>query len=115
MTKVHAMFHLVSAPQCVTNAEGRPYRFQEVVLKGTGENDGEWFHARIIGEDIERIGAKLEPLPVTQRGNPQGEFVVSLKHNYSVAEREDRPCYYSRIRILDVEPLQEEQCENVRM
>lgn len=108
MTKVHAMFHLVSAPQCVTNAEGKSYRFQEVILRGVGENEKEWFNARISGDDIERIGEKLLGLPVSQQGLPQGEFVATLKHNYSVSERGSRTCYYSRLRLLDIEPVEQQ-------
>lgn len=107
MTQVHVMIHLLCAPMCVTNAEGQSYRFQEVILRGVGENEKEWFNARISGDDIDRIGDKLMGLPVSQQGLPQGEFVATLKHNYSVSERDGRTCYYSRLRLLDIEPVQQ--------
>lgn len=102
MTYVQGIIWLVNEPVQGTMPDGTPWSHQEVIIRGTGENDGERFLCRISGDDIPRMNKLMAGLQHAENGGIVGEYRFALKHNYSCVQRGGETSYYSRLRLVDI-------------
>lgn len=105
MTKIQGRLWLICQPLHGETAEGNPWRYQEMVIIGTGANEGERFLVRTSGDDVDRVGAVVNGLARDERNGVVTECVFSIKHNYNTTNNNGEVRRYGRIRLVDIEPL----------
>lgn len=103
MNTFYGTIALMSNTITGTNLEGEPWRFRELLLRGTRNNAGEWVVCRVVGDDIDMLDGKTACLPFNSNGCPVCEFEFSLKLNTGSCVKDGIVHRFPRIRLMEIE------------